>query len=417
MKKIVAEILLLSAVLMSCSGGGKADTSPLMKTVPSRAVAVMHFGDCNRALNLLLDSAHVFRSIDYGRLSSSEVILSYDYAAALVPLLCIDAGRATPDTSAAVLKILEQAEKKHLCCEYTADLMAKRAVLLLSPSRALISEAMSHINSGSSILDVQGFPAAEALSDGSCGSIFLKNESASRLLPPKMLKDYFARKDLVRFFSGAAEWTVLDFSAYSRKGIEVRCWGDGRQKYLCEMFSSLNACRCEAAGVIPSGADFVLGLPMRDPAAYLSSWQSCLDMRASLSKYKGKLAAMKKTAGKKPETWFMEQYPREIVLVRWDGREVLLLRPAKRPAASAPAGNPYQGFVPALIGEAFRIQDDSFVASDGGWLAYGSEENIAAWLEAEKGPFRGLPGKAKYYFVNKEFGIAAGPENTVLDVN
>ena len=413
--------ILLSAMalfcLLSCLDSGRTESSPLMKTVPSRSLAVMHFGDCSRGLALLLDSTHVFRNLDYGRLKDAEMILSYDYGSALVPLLCLDAGRASADTSSAVKSVLKQAEAKGLNCLYTANLLPRRAALLLSPSRASIAEALEHINSGASILDVHGFAEAESLACGACGSVFLKNGSSSRLLPKNLLKEYYPRQTLVRFFSEFAEWTVLNFKDYSREGMDACFWGDGSRRYLCEVFSCLEAGKSLAADAVPSSADLVLCLPLADARDYLSLWRECLDLRAGLSKYKGRLAGLKKGFGKAPDTWFAEVSPRELVLVRWDGHEVLLLRPAKKPKAFAPQENPYPGYAPALLGEAFRIGDDSFRAAEGGWLAFGSQDDVAAWLEAEKGGLQGLPRKARYYMINKEFSVFAGPENTILNVN
>ena len=101
---------LLSAIailcVLSCSKGGNAELPQLMRTVPSRSMAVMHFDRCDDALALLLDSTSVFRRLDYGRLGNAEIILSYDYSAGLIPLLSIDAGRASEDSSSTVRKAL-----------------------------------------------------------------------------------------------------------------------------------------------------------------------------------------------------------------------------------------------------------------------------------------------------------------------
>ena len=403
--------------VLSCSKGGNAEMSPLMRTVPSRSVAVMHFDRCGDALALLLDSTSVFRRLDYGRLGSSEAILSYDYSAGLVPLLSIDAGRAGEDTSSAVGRVLNQAAENGLRAIYTGNLLPKRAAVLLSPSQQMLDEALRHIETGTSILDGQGFVQAASMSEGGRGCILLKNGSASRLLPKKMLSEYFPRRDLVRFFAGAAEWTLLDFASYSREGICVRFLGDDG-KYLCEMFAALPAADCAVADVLPQDASFVMGLPLKDVRAYLSAWQDCLDRRAQLSKYRGRLATLKKSAGKSPEAWISEIAPKEVALAKWDSHEVLLLRPQKKARNTGVGENARAGFLPALLGDAFRIEDDSCSAAQGGWMAFGSAEDLAAWLDAGKGASSlALPRKAKYYLVNEELGIFADSKNIVLNVN
>ena len=413
----IASAIALFCVL-SCSTGGNAELSPLMRTVPSRSVAVMHFDRCDDALALLLDSTNIFRRLDYGRLGNSEIILSYDFSAGLIPMLSIDAGRASRDSSSTVKKVLAEAEENGLRAIYTGGILPKRAAVLISPSQQMLDEALRHIESGSSILDARGFAEAAAMSDGGRGCILLKNGSASRLLPKKMLAAHFARKNLVRFFAGAAEWTLLEFDSYSNEGIEVKFRGDGNRKYLCEIFAALPVADCRIATVLPQDASLVMGLPLKNAKDYLAAWQDCLDRRAELSRYRGHLAALKKTAGKNPETWFAEVSPKEVALVKWDSHELLLLRPQKKARTSGVGENTRAGFIPALLGEAFRIEDDSCCAAQGGWLAFGSDADLTAWLEAEKyASAVGLPAKAKYYFVTEEVSVFADSKKIVLDVN
>jgi len=94
-------IIILAAI--SCGGNKTTSTttvkaSDLLCTVPSRSLAVMHFNNTGKALEILLDSTSVFRSIDYGELAESEMVLSYDYGAALIPLLAISTGKTSADT-------------------------------------------------------------------------------------------------------------------------------------------------------------------------------------------------------------------------------------------------------------------------------------------------------------------------------
>ena len=414
----VTGIICACLLLASCGSKVAGELSALYSAVPSRSVAVMHFSSCEDALGLLLDSTSVFRSLDYGRLGGAETVLSYDYSAGLVPLLILDAGRADADTSAVVRSLLEQAAENKLFSLYSGEMLPRRSVLLLSPSKALIAEAGEHILSESSILDAEGFREAVPLADGGKGSIFLRNSSAMRLIPRKMLKDYFVRNDLARFFSGLCEWTVLNFSAYSREGISVAFREPGSARYFSRLLDGLEAGDCKAQSALPDSADFILGLCLEDPKAYLQAWEECLDVRAELSRYKGRLASLRKSSGKNPAAWWAEKAPREIVRAAWDGNELLLMRPGRKAKPAGPAENQCPGFIPALLGSAFRIADDSMCASAGGWTAFGSAEAVAAWLEAPKGAaLPGIPRKAKYYLINPEFSVVADSKNTVLNVN
>ena len=405
-------------MLWACTGNISRDIPPLMRSVPSRSLAVMHFPHCSSALEFLLDSTSIFRRVDYGRLGSAEMVLSYDYSAALVPLLAIDAGKADADTSQAVRKVLSQAQEFGLHALYTGDHLPKRAALLLSTSRPSIDEAWSHIESGASILDAPGFKEALSIDGPGSARIMLKNGSASRWLPRK-LDMGFSRKDLVRFVSGAAAWTVADLDGPSGEGIVLHPWTDGKQSYMAQMFSALPAGEMKLSSVIPDTLDMVVCLPLKDCKAYNEAWKECLDVRADLSRYKGRLASLKRASGKNPEIWMAEQDLKEVARLDWDGHQVLLWRSARRSRASAaPAENPYPGFIPALFGEAFRIADEGFLAGRGNWTAAGSASDVAAWLDACKGKTaQGMPKKAKYYFRSGKFSLVADNNNIITNVN
>ena len=409
--------LIIAIFLVSCARVQAPEESALLRTVPSRAVAVMHFNHCERALEFLLDSTSVFRRLDYGRLGDSEMILSYDYSAGLIPLLAVDAGRAGADTSSAVRKVLQQAEELKLNPLYTAGLLPKRAAVLLSPSRAAIDEALMHIESGASVLDAADFAGASALADGTAGNIILKNESAGRWLPAKMLKGQVDRREMVKFVNGAAQWTVLSFKDLSRSGIGVRAFTGGKRQYLAEFISRLPAGESKLAAALPDTAHFVVDLPLKDWKQYTEGWKECLDARADLSKYKGRLAGLKKRFGKSPDAWLAEMAPREIALVRWESHELLLLRSAHKRKGGL-AENPFPGFIPAIFGDAFRIADDSCTAVMDGWTLFGSADDIAAWGDAARtGALKGLPRSAKYYIRNNAVCLVADGKNITMDVN
>lgn len=409
--------LLVALMLVSCARVSAPEETSLLRTVPSRAVAVMHFGHCGHALELLLDSTSVFRQLDYGRLEGAEMILSYDYSAGLIPLLALDAGRSDADTSSAVRKILLQAEELKLSALYTGDLLPKRAALLLSPSRAAIDEALMHIESGVSVLDAADFVEASALADGSAGCIILKNENAGRWLPANLLKGQVDRREMVKFVSGAAKWMVLSFKDLSREGISFRCYTGGSRKYLAELFSGLPSGDSKLASALPDTAHFVVDLPLKDYKQYCEAWKECLDARADLSKYKGRLAGLKKRFGKSPDAWLAEMAPREIALVRWESRELLLLRSGRK-LKGGPAENPCPGFIPAIFGDIFRIADDSCTSPWEGWVLFGSEDDIAAWKDAARsGAFRGIPRSARFYMKNDALCLAADGKNILLNVN
>lgn len=416
MRKILL-ILVVLAVAACGSGPQTGEVSPLYRTVSSRAVALMHFGNCSDALSLLLDSASVFRTLDYGHLSVHEAILSYDFGATLIPLLAIDAGKASDDTSAQAAGLLERASAAGFKTYYTGRQIPKRAAVLLSRSQASIDEAVQHINSGSSILDAPGFSDALRLSDGSEGAVFLKNGAARRWIPAGLLKEEVGRTELAKFVAGAAHWTVLDFNSYSSEGISVKFMDEGDGACLSHLFAVMQAGESRLSDAIPDGCSFALDLPLADWKKYCEAYEECLDVRAALSKYKGRLAGLRKKCGKNPRTWAEELNPKEIALIRWNGGEVLLLRPARKPKAAETAQNLFPGYIPSLFGGAFAIADDSFMSVCGEWLLFGGQEAVEGYCEAEKVKFlQGFSRNSKYLVWTKDLSMQADNKNIQLNV-
>ena len=233
-----------------------------------------------------------------------------------------------------------------------------------------------------------------------------------------MLKDRVPRKSLVGFVEGVAQWTVLGFRDYSREGVEVRFQDDGNAGKLSHLFAGLDASECRLGAALPEGTDFVVDLPLADWHRYYDALDECLDVRAVLSRHKGKLAGLARRDGRRPVDLMEEMNPREIALLHWDGHEVLLLRPAKKPAKSGIAPNPYSGHIAAVFGSAFAIADDSFTAPAGEWYVFGNEEDVSEYLDAEKAKFlQEIPKTAKYYLYNDVLSLQADGKNIILNVH
>lgn len=177
-------------------------------------------------------------------------------------------------------------------------------------SRASVDEAFRHIESRVSILDANGFADALSLAGEGAGVLILKNENANRWLPKGLLEDVYPRKAVSSFVSQAAP--------------------------------------CKLAFALPDSASFVLDMAFKDCRQYTAAWERCLDARAALSKYNGRVASLRKQFGRKPADWLAGLDPVELARVRWDGHDVLLLRPSRKPKNAGLSDNAYPGFVPAL---------------------------------------------------------------------
>jgi len=382
-------LLLISTIflLASCGGNGNGAGSPakvseLLHTVPSRSIAVMHFNNCEKAMEMLLDSSNVFRQLDLGELSDKEMVLSYDYGAALIPLLAVNAGKIASDTVATISSIMEQLPALKLKGYFYTDTLAKRSALLISPSQAAITEAESHIGAETSILEAHNFGKALSLAHGSAGAVYLKNGSASRWLPKNLLGNIIPRKKLVNFTSGAGEWIVASFSSYKKEGIDIKTVAED-QRYFSKVIDGMKGEDSRLVEILPDTCEFVLDLPLADWQAYYEAYCLYLDSNSILSSHDNVCRLAKHNYGKTPEDWAKELNPKEIAKISWDGRQVLLLRIPKASLPQTIEENKYPGYSSLIFGGAFSLEDESSCTGFGTWLLVGNAEDIAEFALIE----------------------------------
>lgn len=383
---------LLSASACTEGPGTQKDVPDLLRSIPSRSIVLMHFKRCEPALKMLLDSSSAFRAIDYGRFAKSEIVLSYDYSAKLIPLLSINTGRLT-DTVQAVSGIIAQAEALRQHSRFSSDTAIGRSVLFISPSEAALGEVDSHLSARTSILEAPGFEDALRLERGSEGTVYLRNDAAARWLPNDFLLKFIPRRKLVDFVSRFCEWTVARFSSDNLKEADI-CTVGGGDRYFMNVFTGLEASESKLREVLPDSVDFVIDLPLKSWKAYYDARARYLDARALLDKHKRALRSLKNQSGKDPLSWAAEQDFKELALVCRDGRSLLLLRPAKsRNLPREPGDFPYPGFASELFGGAFAPGDESSCRSMGNWLLVGGKEDIEAFATRTGGNFAGFPSR------------------------
>lgn len=369
-------LAILSAV--SCTQTGTREASWLLGTVPSRSVEVMDFRHAGKGLGMVLDSTHAFRRLDLGKLSRAAMVLSYDYSAAMVPLLGLDAGHTRGDTSVAVVSIMEQAPALGLHTAYVVDSASMRAALLLSPSTAAISEALTHIKAGTGIMDAPRFGEALSLVEGDEGFVVLRNSSAGHWLPADLPAGPASRRELVKFLSGAGEWTVIGFPSAGKENLHVRVSGLEDKRYFLSQFEGRKGGVSKIGSVLPDSVSFVVDLPLDDWKAGYDARRAWLDANSVLLKHDRECAALASASGVNVRDWASRMNPQEVALVGWDGRKVLLLRTRSKLPKEI-AENKFSGYMSALFGSIFSLQDESAAGSLGGWLVLGSAEDVAAF--------------------------------------
>lgn len=387
----IISMAIAAIALSSCSGGeaGESVEAPeevirLLHTVPSDALAVSVRSSCTEAVSLL-DSADVLRSIDYGRNGNSAAVISWCFDGELSPILTIDAGRSSAGISSA-RQIASRADSLGLFTAYYApdSLVGRHALLVMTPSEALLTAADRHITEGRSILDADGFSSALASAGNSRTFTILRNSGASRLIPGKFFNGIFTQRKAANFLRTVSDWVTITPESKNRYKISV-ARGDA-PSYYTNMLSGLPFGNSRLGDILPGDTEFAVALPTPQPE-FREAFQRYEDASVRYTAYTRKLDALKDRTGKNPLDWEKETGIREAAIVVRDGRKVIAVRPSKAPADSPIAENPWQGFIPALYGSAFELADDSSCAAVSGWMIYGKAEDLEQFIGARALPF------------------------------
>ena len=400
MRLISSVFLGFSLILaVSCGRGSQETAVPdLLHSVPSRSVAVAVLPHGASDLEVLLDSAHVLRRLEYGALSGADMVLSFTYNGALVPLLSIDAGRAVRDTSGRLRALLARAEETGLKASlrdgYLPD--GHRAVLLLSPSSAAISEAESHILSHASVLDVPGFREAVQQIAASDPSVVLRCSEASRWLPASLPGDRRFRRLLSRFAAGLCPWAVIRFEGSGRQRIIPS--GGTEAQYFARVLDAQAEEKSRLGALLPENAQFVVDLPLKSWEDYYMLRREWLDAHSLLQRHDSACRSLQRRFGQKPGRWAADTGIRELARVDWDGRSVLLVWPEKAIPEENLHDFPTPGFAGEIFGSIFALGDETCAAPCSGCLVCGSREDVAAFLEAPRisDPSSVWPGRCRF---------------------
>ena len=410
-------VIIATALLFAACSGPRGEAPWLLRTVLSRSTEIMHFRHAGHALGLLLDSTHVFRSLDLGRLENTEMVLSYDFTPGRVPLLGLDAGRYRTDTSETVNSLLEQAKALKLQAAYVTDSVRRTVALLLTPSTAALSEALIHIAAGTSILDAEDFAEAFAEADGREGCIIMRNSSADHILPkPFMAGCEVPRGQLVRFLSGACKWTVLSFDACRTEGLRMAFSPLGADRWYLSVFEGLKGGESRLGKILPAGADWVVDMPLADWNAFYEARCRWMDSRSILAAHERNCSYAAKAWGVSPRQWFDGISPKELARFSWEGHSITAIRCSKLPKIKGVSPNKFPGYTAMIFGDVFSEPVGAVCATvKGRWLIFGSPEDIEAFREAEPGE-ESFGKKFKYAVAGQEFRLCCTDKETVLNL-
>lgn len=384
--------LFILAILAMCSCGGnhtagepefirESRIPELLFTVPSDALVVMNFDKCSKGMTMLVDSTASIARLDLSGFQNSRMALSYVFTGRLIPVLALDAGKAAADTTEAVKDLMAQADSLGLRQMYLPEGAREghRACIILSTSEAALPSVDRHIETGASILDAPDFLRAVTQADGRQDMIYFRNSGADKTLPRNFLSKFLSRRQLTVFVQKFADWTLLDVSGAPDK-IALDAVRNNEYTYFANLLDDMESGESKLAQMLPAGTDFAIDLIIEGD--FRERYEDYLDASVRLDGYKAGLAELKESSGISPTAWEKENRIREVAIIHWNNRKVLLVRPAKSPESMDIEPNPYAGFVAALYGNAFTTENDLYHASAGHWIISGSEPDVETYINS-----------------------------------
>lgn len=363
-------ILILAALLAlsSCNEEGGSSIPHLLHTVPSDAVMVVTSSRVDKGLRTMLDSTNVLYSFDYGSLSNAEMVLSYVFTGSSQPVLTIDGGLQKAEATELLAK---RAEHNGLYSKILSP-----GVITLTTNSVVLASVERHIASETSILDAPGFTEALESIPSPGNAVFVRNSTIDKILPREFLSGTENRRRMTSFLQRASEWTML---TPIDRGFKLSCSHDGAASHYCSLLEKLEPQESHLAEILPLDASYVLAITVCN--GFREEYENYLDAASLLGKYKNWLRSLKKLSDKDPLAWEKTLGIREVARVKWQDREVLLLRPTHLPEQQGLGKYEATGFAAVLYGGGFALADESCCTTAGAWIVVGSPENVKAFAE------------------------------------
>lgn len=432
---IVAACLLLAGIAAGVfflyKGGSGTKTSaprskvnvaaqfPLLRAVPSDAVAILCIKNIQDGAALLTDGTKAFSAlvldgrkdscatfvrrlgdaVESGRLAalrSEPMAVSLNYSGSLAPLLVLGMPAAVSDSTDMVTLVRNMAADCGLANSfYSAE---GTNMLLVSASETLVNSSVRHQEEGLSILANKEFDACLSGAEGR-DVLFLSHTYSAKLLSGFFQRPVTRHADFIKTI---ASWTVLSINTLSEKDFSAKgLLYSGRS---ADTFSGvLREAKMETPGftrAIPSGTVFALSVPMADQSDYLTAYRKYLDAISKLGPNESAVNRLGRTVGRNPNDWAKALSIKEVAKAQWRAKDIsheaLFVRVGRKDYSLIFKGlevdnekdytlsaQPYafSGFASVLFGNFFSLQDESCFAFTGEWIVSGSREAVSDYVE------------------------------------
>ena len=384
---------------------------PLLRAVPSDAIAILCMDDTKDCAALLNDGTKAFsalvkdgkkdscatfvrrlgEAVEGGRLAalrSEPMALSLHYSGSLAPLLLLGMPAAVSDSTDMVQHVRNLADDCGLSnAFYSTDGVN---MLLVSASETLVNSSLRHQDEGLSIQANKEFVNCLRGTEGK-NVLFLSNAYSSRLLQGFFQRPVYRHAD---FFKTVASWTVMSLTSLDEEAFSARGYlSSGR---IADTFAGVFAsARTETPGftkAVPSGTVFAVSIPMADQADYLEAYRKYLDACSKLGPNESAISSLGRSAGRNPNDWAKALAVKEVAKAQWrskdDTFEALFVRVGRKDYSLIFKGleiSNEKDYVmsaqPYAFGGFFSLADESSFAFTDEWIVSGSRSAVSDYVE------------------------------------
>ena len=310
----------------------------------------------------------------------SRMAVSLHYSGKLQPLYVYDAGKPSEIPSEAASALIDSLRSKKLSAEFSS---AGRSMVVASASEVLVQSALRHVRKSMSVMDAPGFAEASECVSGN-DVLFVSNVHASYLMPAVFARRYSSYSG---FVSRLSDWTAFDVSESSGSltldGSAV--FDPDASEFMTVIQKSVPAYSC-VAEILPSYTVFAASLPLGEFKTYTDAYEAYLDSRQLLQKNMATKKALAEKTGISPYDLMAALEVREIATASFVAggklERVNLIRTGNKipEVLSKEKAWPYAGFLSAVFGNLFSLEDESCFVWMNGWVVSGSMAAVEEYI-------------------------------------
>ena len=337
--------------------------------------------------------------------SDAAAVVSGHHIGTITPLMILDAGKAGDEMSEGIRRIADAAGRSGLYSSYVDvsectggdNWLKRRSVLMVSPSDILIQSSERHLKRSVSVLDSEGM--AESLSRISGRSVLIfPNADISRLISENMVRRYRSDAGFLSEFSECAAFGISTCTENSLSLAGVPAAGQDPRNFI-NVYRDINPSLPKVSGVIPSYTIFAATLPLDDVSSYHTSYMKFAETRALSRKLEENRKQLFRTSGTDPVVWAKSLDFKEVATAVFRSgaslEKILLMRLGNvdkdlifkglgeeeiKAGSEGIMPYRYQGFIPVLFGDLFRIKDESSFILRNGWMIVGSANALKEYV-------------------------------------